>query len=652
MIINDVMFNCELSDILDEVDRQRALYGLSPFTKRRDSGKDIQVCCPYHNERRPSAGIRKSDGMFHCFRGDTRVITKQGTFSIKDLCNKEVQILNGNGEWEFVKFNNYGKQSLMKLTLKANQKYKTIYATSGHEWIVYNAKNKITTQNLVKGQFLEKILPPSIGDIVPSVEGIVHGFIYGDGEKYGQNDKLGKYYHRCYFYNESDLVLKKYFSNLDDCTFSKGFAGNGKEYEYALVHANRNYKLVPNIDEPIDYILGFLMGYFVADGNFFRGKTTIYSHKLEDLKKIRDLFTICGVVSTPIGTSNIKSGQMGCIYVKEDTFGYTLRLSTKTLPTGFFITSKGDNNYNARFIRLRFGIVSVEPTDLVEDVYCCETSTHSFALEDFILTGNCFACQETHTLQELISHCFEKYDDVLGAFGWQWLLKNFASVRIEDRKPIELNITRGQKKIEEQTYVSEEELDSYRYYHPYWAKRGVTEDWLIELFDLGYSLKEQMITFPVRDVNGNCLFIAKRSVNTKFFNYPEGTVKPLYGLYEYKRYLRDSQCWTNEREIYYRSLEVYITESMIDALRLWQNGKFAFALNGLGNDLQFKQLNEFTPCRKLILATDNDEAGQKARQRIRQNVKTKIITEAKIPDGCKDIGDCSDDQIKNLEEYF
>ena len=265
---------------------------------------------------------------------------------------------------------------------------------------------------------------------------------------------------------------------------------------------------------------------------------------------------------------------------------------------------------------------------------------------------HCFACGETHSLQELISHVFEKYDDIVGAFGWQWLLKNFASVRVEDRKPIELNITRGQKKIEEQTYVSEEELDRYRYYHPYWTKRGITDGDIIERFDLGYDKESKSITFPVRDVEGRTLFVARRSVQTKFFNYPEGVVKPLYGLYEYKRYLRDSQCWTNAREVYYRSLEVYITESMIDALRLWQNGKFAFALNGLGNELQFKQLNKFTPCRKLILATDNDEAGQKARQRIKQNVTTKIITEAKIPDGCKDIGDCSDEQIKNLEEYF
>ena len=84
---------------------------------------------------------------------------------------------------------------------------------------------------------------------------------------------------------------------------------------------------------------------------------------------------------------------------------------------------------------------------------------------------HCFACQESHSLPELISYCFEKYDDTLGKFGWQWLLKNFATMQVEERRPIELNISRGQKKAEEQTYISEEELDTYRYIHPYMYER-------------------------------------------------------------------------------------------------------------------------------------------------------------------------------------
>lgn len=64
-----------------------------------------------------------------------------------------------------------------------------------------------------------------------------------------------------------------------------------------------------------------------------------------------------------------------------------------------------------------------------------------------------------------------------------------------------------------------------------------------------------------------------------------------------------------------------------------------------------KQLREL-PCRKLILATDNDEAGLKARARIRKNVTNKIITEYVLPKGKKDINELNKEEFKNLEEVF
>ena len=70
MIINNVQINADLLDILTELKSELALNGLEYFHKIRDTGKDIQVCCPYHKngqERKPSAGMRKEDGLFHCF---------------------------------------------------------------------------------------------------------------------------------------------------------------------------------------------------------------------------------------------------------------------------------------------------------------------------------------------------------------------------------------------------------------------------------------------------------------------------------------------------------------------------------------------------------------------------------------------------------
>ena len=250
---------------------------------------------------------------------------------------------------------------------------------------------------------------------------------------------------------------------------------------------------------------------------------------------------------------------------------------------------------------------------------------------------HCFACNQTHSLPEVISYCLGKTKDVFGSYGWKWLNKNFSSVSVESRKDIDLSLERESIK-KEINYVSEEELDGYRYYHPYWSKRKITDERIISLFDLGYDKQTACITMPVRDIEGNTLFIARRSVKTKFFNYPAGVEKPVYGLYELQ------QCDN------YPS-EVIICESIIDALTAWQYGGYAAALNGLGTARQFRELQNL-PCRKLILATDSDKAGMSARHHIRENVKGKMITEYILPQGKKDLNELTKEEFENLEEIF
>lgn len=282
---------------------------------------------------------------------------------------------------------------------------------------------------------------------------------------------------------------------------------------------------------------------------------------------------------------------------------------------------------------------------------------------------HCFACGETHSLSEVITHCFGKDDDLLGTFGWKWLNKNFATIEVEARKDVEIDMARDNisSKVSvaggkldssnsvESVYITEEELDSYRYTHPYWKKRGIEDNSIIELFDLGYDKKTECITFPVRDVKGNCLFVARRNVHTKFFNYPKGVEKPLYGLYE----LEQMRKFELNNMVPYPMSEVVddvwlknvlVCESMIDCILLWQVGIPAVALNGLGNALQLKQLNEMS-CRQLTLATDNDDAGMKARERIRRNIKNKLITEIQFPKGIKDIGECTKEQLMTIRKW-
>lgn len=281
---------------------------------------------------------------------------------------------------------------------------------------------------------------------------------------------------------------------------------------------------------------------------------------------------------------------------------------------------------------------------------------------------HCFTCNEVHSLQEVISYCFGYTDDIVGKFGWQWLLRNFATVEVEERKDVELDFRRNSYSFHGSSnsnsissdnndirFVTEEELDKYRYVHPYMYKRGLTDE-IIELFDVGYDAETDCITFPIRDIHGNCLFVARRSTKTKFFNYPEGVEKPLYGLYELSLVSYVTKTYKqSDSSIKIKSGypdEVIVCESMLDALSFWTVGKYAVALNGLGNDLQFKQLREL-PCRKIILATDMDERGQLARKRIKQNLwGSKLVTEYFFPKGRKDANDCTQEELINLEDVL
>ena len=251
---------------------------------------------------------------------------------------------------------------------------------------------------------------------------------------------------------------------------------------------------------------------------------------------------------------------------------------------------------------------------------------------------HCFTCGVSKSFPEFISN-FLGFNDY-GVKGTNWLIQNYMSARIEDRKDIKLDVSRSNgsnNSTNDVVYVSEQTLDSYRYYHPYMYQRKLNNA-IIEMFDIGYDKETDCITFPVRDKKGNCLFVARRSVKSKYFNYPNGVHKPVYGYYE----LLQLKTFPSE---------VIICESMLDALVAWVWGKYAVALNGLGSSEQYKELS-MMPCRKFILATDNDVAGIHAREILRNNIQHHLITEYLLPIDKKDLNDLTQEEFNNLEEVF
>lgn len=257
----------------------------------------------------------------------------------------------------------------------------------------------------------------------------------------------------------------------------------------------------------------------------------------------------------------------------------------------------------------------------------------SFGVNGEIDKCHCFSCSWSGTIEEMISELYGYQDE--GKFGKRWLIKRFNTVEIETRPNIMEGFNARNNRLNDRninrmdnlnnTYISYEELDKYRYIHPYLYSRGLTDE-IIERFDIGYDKARNEITFPVADLHGTVRFIASRSVKNKFFRLPKGEDKPIYQGYRFV---------TGK----YRT--AYITESFLNCLTCWKYNKPAMALIGTGNRRQYEILNKL-PVREYILAFDPDEAGRKATERFRKNVHGKIIKELVYPDN-RDINDLQEE---------
>lgn len=240
---------------------------------------------------------------------------------------------------------------------------------------------------------------------------------------------------------------------------------------------------------------------------------------------------------------------------------------------------------------------------------------------------HCFTCGYTVSLPVFISNCFGFND--FGKYGKKWLIHNFSGIGNTNDRKLDLNLTRGNSTKTNVEYISEEELESYRYLHPYMYKRGLTDE-IIEKYDIGYDKKTDCITMPIRDKSGKTLFFCRRSVKSKFFNYPEGVEKPIYGIYELPE----------------NCPEFVVCESVFNALTCVKYGKPAIALLGTGNSYQYEQIKQL-PVRHILLGFDGDEAGDKASIRFARNITNKLIHKYEIPRG-KDINDLTEEEFKKL----
>lgn len=191
-----------------------------------------------------------------------------------------------------------------------------------------------------------------------------------------------------------------------------------------------------------------------------------------------------------------------------------------------------------------------------------------------------------------------------------------------------------------QEFISEEELASYRFVVPYMYKRKLT-DAVIDKYDVGYDAhhipagrKKELpcITFPIRDMQGRTISICRRSIEGKYFNMPTGVDKPIYGIYELPKDVK----------------EVIICESIFNALTCVVYGHPAIALLGTGSAPQIDTLRKLG-IRTYVLCLDNDDAGNRGTAKLKKALKgSAMIWTMHTPDDGRDVNDLSYSEFEEI----
>jgi DNA primase len=236
----------------------------------------------------------------------------------------------------------------------------------------------------------------------------------------------------------------------------------------------------------------------------------------------------------------------------------------------------------------------------------------------------CFSCGENGTLLEMVMRTtsrnyFEASRVISNAtktVDFESRIDKMVEVKdeIEEFDPVLI------RKLHNNLLETEEGL---AYYH----SRKIEDD-AIKFFNLGYSISQKMVTVPIHTHDNVCVGFVGRSIEGKSFKNSTG--------------LPRNKVLFNLNNIKYKNIT--IVESSFDVIRLWQLNIPAVAT--LGANLGKNQIDLLRKYAKsIILASDQDEAGMQLESKLIKALPEKQISKLEFPDGLKDIGDMSDEQI-------
>lgn len=238
---------------------------------------------------------------------------------------------------------------------------------------------------------------------------------------------------------------------------------------------------------------------------------------------------------------------------------------------------------------------------------------------------HCFACDAKGSILSLVNYLSNKNPG--DAYGIEFI-RSVSDIGFTDRAGTVSLLPRTPMKLPEVTDV---ELMSYRSASvPYLTEVRRIKPIIQRVFDTGYDMVTNSVTFPVKRIDGSVAFVVRRGVEQKWYNYPAGVDKPVYGVFEFKKIVPVTS-------LFYR--RVALVESIINALTLWGYGIPALALLGTGSQSQIDFLNS-TDFREYMLCLDGDKAGMDGTEKLKNKLKARTSVIPMLPK--KDVNDLSE----------
>lgn len=323
-----------------------------------------------------------------CFHGDVKAVTRDGVFRLRDLAGRTVDVLSEGGIYRPAHFKSFGRQELLEVEFSDGD---TVLATPEHQWVARNCSGKLVrvpTTSLRRGYSIERTVARRPEKNEDYYDGICHGFTFGDGSLYNGGRQSA-----AYFFGAKDDEVLPYFEGRGCAPV--GPNSRGKRTIHGLP---AHYKSLPDNECSASYWYGFVSGFLAADGSVDRYGCAILTQKARaTLEAVRAQLPRIGMVGGPVrrqGTLSEFLRDDGHTDFYEGEIHYLTLLKRFMTPDDFLIRHHRDNFLanppSAQYGRY-VGVKAVRETGIIDEVFCCvEMETHTFVVENAILTGQCY----------------------------------------------------------------------------------------------------------------------------------------------------------------------------------------------------------------------------------------------------------------------